>query len=138
MVKHLPASSGATGSMLQCSGQNTLDHKLRELLVNSFKLFKIHDGCKRVSINPTASSEIFVKFERVRDLSDSSNKMINNLEKKSFVRPVHIKKIDSQNDNEKNQGAYLVATFGLKDLCCHRRICLRSKLRKCNTCVVFQ
>ena len=38
--------------------------------------------------------------------------MITNLEKKSFVRLVHIKKIDSQNDNEKNQGANLV-TQGL-------------------------
>ena len=56
MVKPLPASSGDTGSMLQCLGQNISDRKLHELLVSSFKLFKIHDGCKRVSINSTASS----------------------------------------------------------------------------------
>lgn len=71
--------------MLQCLGQNTSEHKLHKLLVSSLKLFKIHDGCKRVSINATASSEIFLNFERVRDLSDSSNKMTNNLVKKSFV-----------------------------------------------------
>lgn len=84
-AKHLLASSGDTGSMLQCLGQNTSEHKLHKLLVSSLKLFKIHDGCKRVSINATASSEIFLNFGKSSRPLRFKNKMTNNLVKKSFV-----------------------------------------------------